>query len=265
MQTRRGRRKRFKKVYHTCKRVALAYFHEKKYESALSIVSVAANFMYNINLIYVDNDFEGIIHESARQYISFEQNGMQMEEKVVAFYDEFGLDNRGLALLYLEALLSKGFHVVYMTRAGKKIPRIEKLLGEDEESSIYYIKRAAYKEETEFVLQAIKDSGARAFFVYDLPSGIVGSLAAHALRGSGVTSYKINLTDHAFWLGAEATDYFIEFRDYGADISSQYRHIPRGKLLKLPYYPQMNTEIEFRGFPFEVNENTKVVFREGTV
>ncbi|HBI60610.1 MAG TPA: hypothetical protein DDY31_05280, partial [Lachnospiraceae bacterium] len=68
---------------------------------------------------------------SAYQYISFDQSGIQMKEKVVAFYDEFGLDNRGLALIYLEALLSKGYHVVYITRAGKKIPRIEKLLGGD--------------------------------------------------------------------------------------------------------------------------------------
>ncbi|HBI60611.1 MAG TPA: hypothetical protein DDY31_05285 [Lachnospiraceae bacterium] len=114
-------------------------------------------------------------------------------------------------------------------------------------------------------MRVIKDSGAKAFFVYDLPSGIVGSLASHALSGSGITSYKINLTDHAFWLGTGATDYFIEFRDYGANISSQYRHIPKGKLLKLPYYPQINREIEFQGFPFDVNENTKVVFSGGAL
>ncbi|MCI8377736.1 MAG: hypothetical protein HFH72_04355 [Lachnospiraceae bacterium] len=265
MGTRRERKRRFKKIYRTCKRTAFAYLQAKNYEGALSIVSVAANFMYNVNLVYVDKELEQIIYESACQYISFDQSGMQLNEEVVAFYDEFGLDNRGLALIYLEAFLSKGYHVMYITRAGKEIPRIQKLLGGDGRSSVYYIERASYKEETGFVLQIIKDSGAKAFFVYDLPSGITGSLAAHALKGSGVASFKINLTDHAFWLGAEATDFFIEFRDYGANISSQYRNISRKKLLKLPYYPQVNEEMEFQGFPFKINENTKVVFSGGAL
>ncbi|HBI60609.1 MAG TPA: hypothetical protein DDY31_05275, partial [Lachnospiraceae bacterium] len=70
MEIRRKRKKRFKKIYRTCKRVAHVYFQDKKYESALSVISVAANFMYNINLVYVDKDFEDIIYSSAYQYIS---------------------------------------------------------------------------------------------------------------------------------------------------------------------------------------------------
>lgn len=265
MEQRRRKKKRFKKIYNVCKRTAFSYFQEQKYESTLSIISVAATFMYKVNMIYVDKDFENIIRESANRYISFDRSVLQVKEKTVAFYDEFGLEHRGLALIYLEALLSKGYHIIYFTRAGKKIAGIEKMLREDGKGDIYYIERASYKEETEFVLQTVKDYGAKALFIYDLPGGIVGSLAAHALRGSGVTSYKINLTDHAFWLGAEATDFFIEFRDYGANISVQYRHIPKEKLLKLPYYPQIDKEIEFQGFPFEVKEDTKVVFSGGAL
>lgn len=262
---RKKKKKRLKKIYNVCKRTAFSYFQDQKYESALSIISVAATFMYKVNMIYVDKDFEHVIRESANRYISFDKSALQVKEKTVAFYDEFGLEYRGLALIYLEALLSKGYRIIYFTRDGKKIPGIEKMLRENGKGNIYYIERASYKEETEFVLQTVKASGAKALFIYDLPGGIVGSLAAHALRGSGVISYKINLTDHAFWLGAEATDFFIEFRDYGANISVQYRHIPKEKLLKLPYYPQIDEEIEFQGFPFELKEDTKVVFSGGAL
>ena len=38
--------------------------------------------------------------------------------------------------------------------------------------------------------------------------------------------YQVNLTDHAFWLGTYAFDYCLEFLDFGAIVSREYRHIP---------------------------------------
>lgn len=63
--------------------------------------------------------------------------------------------------------------------------------------------------------------------------------------------YQINLTDHAFWLGAHAFDYVLEFRDFGANVSRQYHHIAPHKILKQPYYPYIDRTLSFQGFPFE--------------
>ena len=77
--------------------------------------------------------------------------------------------------------------------------------------------------------------------------------------------YKINLTDHAFWLGCNAFDFSIEFRDYGASISHYYRNIPKEKIIKLPYYPYIDKSKDFEGYPFPVSENDLIIFSGGSL
>lgn len=70
--------------------------------------------------------------------------------------------------------------------------------------------------------------------------------------------------DHAFWLGRNAFDYCLEFRDFGANLSRQYRHIPIQKLLKQPYYPLADPTIPYGGPPFE-RADGDVIFSGGTL
>lgn len=252
-------------IYNTRKSEAEFYYDNKKYENALAITSGVAEMMYRLNFFYVDDDLEEILEGSAKNYISFQGANVVKDEKVIAFYDGVGFDTRGLATNYLNALIDNGYHVMYITKANVEIPTIQKIIERDSKSKRFFIEKATYKEETEKALQIIKAANAKALFVYDREIGIVGSLLAFALKGSGILSYKIVLGDHAFWLGARATDYFIEFRDYGANISSQYRKIPKEKLIKLPFYPELNKDIPFQGYPFEVKENNKVIFSGGAL
>ena len=90
MEQRRRKKKRFKKIYNVCKRTAFSYFQEQKYESTLSIISVAATFMYKVNMIYVDKDFENIIRESANRYISLKA----CYRKVIILYILQGLGRK---------------------------------------------------------------------------------------------------------------------------------------------------------------------------
>ena len=71
--------------------------------------------------------------------------------------------------------------------------------------------------------------------------------------------------DHAFWLGRNAFDYCLEFRDFGANLSRQYRHIPIQKLLKQPYYPLADPTIPYGGLPFERADGDFVIFSGGTL
>ena len=76
--------------------------------------------------------------------------------------------------------------------------------------------------------------------------------------------YLINLTDHAFWLGASCMDYCIEFRDYGYTISKNHRQIPEKKLLVLPYYPVHKTvKADAMADFFEAHQN--IVFSGGSL
>lgn len=46
-----------------------------------------------------------------------------------------------------------------------------------------------------------------------------------------VRKYLINLTDHAFWLGTSCTDYLVEFRNYGINVSRSKRGLPLSAIL----------------------------------
>ena len=72
-----------------------------------------------------------------------------------------------------------------------------------------------------------------------------------------ITKYQINITDHAFWLGARSIDYSFEFRNRGASISHNQRGIAEEHLLYLPYYPWQEPN-KFDGFPNKVDGKIKV-------
>lgn len=253
-------------IYEKYKEVAIRFCNLQEYEAALGLTSAIASLMYNLNFIYKDDELECIIKKCADEYIVNQNDIQRANTNVVVFYDEFGFDTRGVAFIYLKALYEKGYQIVYITRDYRKgkIACINDMLEKDGKHKIIYIERGSYKNETENVLDIIKCYNAGTVFIYDWPQGIVGSLVSNTLRGKGVISYKINLTDHAFWLGARATDYVIEFRDFGANISRFYRGIDENRLIKLPFLPYIDESIEFEGFPFEA-ENKKIIFSGGGI
>lgn len=251
-------------IYKKYKNIAINFLDVGDYEAALGMTSAVASLMYRLNCVYVDEDLEGILKKAATDYIIHQNGSADLRRDTVVFYDEFGFDTRGIALIYLKALCENRYNVIYITRSYRegKFPLILELLEQNKNNKIIYLRRGSYKEETQNVLQIIGSSNASAVFVYDYPQGIVGSLVPNVLQGTGVISYKINLTDHAFWLGARATDYVIEFRDFGASISKFYRGIEESRLIKLPYIPYIDESVEFQGFPFEVGDK-KVIFSGG--
>ena len=76
-------------------------------------------------------------------------------------------------------------------------------------------------------------------FFYSLPDDVVGTTVMHFYDGY-LMRYQINLTDHAFWLGSYCIDKCIDFRNYGAKISYEYRKIDSKKIVIIPFYPSIN-------------------------
>lgn len=103
-----------------------------KYEEALSKIANMANMLYESNQYYVDNDLENAllnIQKQLQKKCDFEEI-KDVNTKTVLFYDGFGLDSRGLAYIYLKALVNLGYKVIYMTisNAQGNIPRITKMI-----------------------------------------------------------------------------------------------------------------------------------------
>lgn len=185
------------------------------------------------------------------------------KKSVVLFYDEFGLDLRGLALIYVRALTALGYHLVYCTREPHTpLPHIEAEL-RAHGGELRTFPAAADPLARCAVLSAIiAEVRPGAAFLYTEPNDVGGLLAFHLMAGY-TRRYQVNLTDHAFWLGRNAFDVCLEFRDFGAKVSRTLRRIPAEKLVKLPYYPVIDTSIPFGGYPFERQDGDIVIFSGG--
>lgn len=237
----------------------------QKYEEALAKITTLANSLYESNQYYVDDDLENAllnIQKQLQKKYDFEEI-KDVNDKTVLFYDGFGLDSRGLAYIYLKALVNLGYKVIYVTipNAQGNIPRITKLL-ENAGGEIVFCRTDSYTLWYQYIYKVFSIvKPAKAFF-YTTPYDVSAVMAFNQLAGQ-VERYQINLTDHAFWLGVNAFDYCLEFRDYGATLSHLYRNINPNKLLVQPYYPDFNSNEEFQGFPFRKKQGDFVVFSGG--
>lgn len=237
---------------------------KKDYEIALELISNCAYIIYQTNLYYVDEDLEENLKKVSKDLnlsISSDCNN-----DVVFFYDGFGLNNRGLAQIYLKALcqLKKVVYITYED-CQSQIPDILNILKEYD-GTVLFINRKGSKfiSQIQQLSKFINQIEPNKFFFYSFPNDVVGTVILNAMENK-ITRYQVNLTDHAFWLGARCIDKCIEFRDYGASISARYRKIPKEKIDKLPFYPVIHKDKQFQGFPFKFDEKQKLIFSGGAL
>ena len=155
--------------------------------------------------------------------------------------------------------------LITVEQAFGNIPMIEKTLKRCS-GRIHYLSNESnpsYIDYYQDICQAITDFCPDVGFLCTTPWDISAILAFMQMSGK-MKRYQINLTDHAFWLGRQAFDFCLEFRDFGANVSRIHRNIPMRKILKQPYYPFVDEDISFAGFPFEKEEGDFVIFSGGT-
>lgn len=235
-----------------------------RYENALEYISLAADILYNYNQYYYDKELENFIKEISNKIFD-EKNLDDLHEDIAIFYDGFGLDNRGLAQIYILGLC-KFKKIIYITDEKHKnnIPTIKSILKKNSAIS-YFIPEGSKLKKIEFVKTIIEHSKPQNIFMYAYPNDVIITTVLYHYEAK-IIRYQINLTDHAFWLGSQCIDYCIEFRDYGAYLSNVYRSIAKSKLILLPYYPIVDKSVEFQGYPFNFNKETqKIVFSGGAL
>ncbi|MBR1432895.1 hypothetical protein [Ruminococcus sp.] len=236
---------------------------KRDYEKALQAMNGIATIEYNWNQRYVDHKLEKRIDFMTsyfrRKYASV--NIADTDDSTILFYDSFGLDIRGLAAIYLKALVKTGKRIIYVAPESSKgkQPLISSILSGDH-VMIYIDKNGPTINSLTEIYHIYCRYHPSTAFQYIFPWDMDGIIAFGLFYGT--VRYKINLTDHAFWSGISSFDYNIEFRDYGANISLRYRGIPKEKITKLPYYPYRNSTIEFEGLPFDLS-GKKLVFSGG--
>lgn len=248
------------KDYNKLKIVARKYTQRNNYEKALRTIFVAAGFMYTYSQIYFDDEMEQLIKIIGNNlYLNISKR--EDEPKKIMFYDGFGNDRRGLALIYLRALKELDYDIEYVTyqEFSGTINEISKLLGEQE---IIYLKEKSVVRQIYELNNIINQKNICQVLLYMCPDDVVATTVFSQYEGV-IERYLVNLTDHAFWIGKEAFDYCIEFRSYGGNVSYQERKIELDKIFCLPFYPNV-TPVKFQGFPFE-SESEKIIFSGGAL
>lgn len=248
--------------YNKCKAIIEKSLSSHNYEKAMAAISISGHLLYSWNQRYTDDYLEDSLKKVAESTI-IDRLGYEPQKGTVLFYDGFGLDVRGLALIYLKALVNNNYHVIYVTNksAENNQPEIDKVLNNNVSEKKYLASHKHLKRMRE-LQRIVVDKKPQYAFLYTTPNDSSGITVFMQMKST--KRYQINLTDHAFWLGTNAFDYCIEFRNYGTSISALHRHIPVEKLRIVPFYPIIDKDREFSGFTFET-EGKQIIFSGGSV
>lgn len=236
----------------------------KDIESAMAGIASVARINYHYNQIYKDDFLEKYVQMIADD-ISVHITRDELCKNTILFYDWFGYDVRGLAYIYLKAILHNGYHLVYITKDSAKgmQPEIFSLFADKTVDVIYFSEKDSYLNNTKQLISIIEQYKPKYMFYYTCPYDPAGAVAFTRFKGI-ITRFQIDLTDHTAWLGLNTFDYIIEFREYGGLVSCEYRGINCDKIRVLPYYPCINYDMKFQGFPFDRN-GKKVIFSGGAL
>ncbi len=231
-------------------------------EKALRTMTALAKVEYFYNQRYTDEWIEQSVMDLADQPELPEEKG---DSRTVLFYDGFDYQSKGLVLIYLKALAALGYRIIYISCAeepGEASP-VKQILKKTDYRILNIRNEMGQEERIRFLRSVMREESFGTAFFYTKPWDIAGAVAFREMEGKA-RRYLINLTDHAFWVGRNSVDYVIEFRDYGAGISHDYRGFELSRLLKLPYYPIISRETAFQGFPKET-EGKRIIFSGGSL
>lgn len=218
-------------------------------ENALEDIEIAANWAYNFNHIYTDHEAEQLLKQIGEIAVGVVKIESPKFDHCVLI-DSFLLDNRGLSQQYLRAMMANGMHIlVIYTKAGGEPgdDTLAEIEAYDKAEIITYPKGISKIEEAKQMVMAIADFSPKHIFLHLTPWDTVALMTSHAVKGTNI--YQINLTDHAYWMGAEFIDYNLEFRPYGMTISQEKRGLKPEQCLALPYYPITPKVFVFEGLP----------------
>ena len=241
-------------------------FQKKQYEKCVCAIDLYGLLLYKTNQKYVDNKLDRILYDISKNVNNIKfPTQTETNLKYVLFYDGFGLETRGLALIYLKALVENNYNIIYVTRQKQKnrINDILKVLSQNDNNIVYFFKENSILGEYKKILTYLMQFNVTKVILYLQPNDIKGILIGYHYEQI-CDRFFVDLTDHAFWLGCNTFDYIIEFRDYGASIAKDYRKISPQKIVKIPYYPLIDESVPFEGFPYFSDEK-KIIFSGGAL
>jgi len=220
-------------------------------------------YRYNFLPSFIDDEADDLVLQLTHKIVDTVRPVPVTKERIV-FYDYFLLENRGFTQQYIEQVIKNDYELLFITLADEadysEENAIIKTLRGYSKATIYVVPyRESKARQVQLMLEQIVNYCPSKVFVHNIPYDILPVCVGQALKGTGVSTYFLNISDHAFFLGKNAFDYFIDFRIYGHQLNAVLRNIDPSRLLVIPTPPYLpeQTKAKFDGFP--VNTQGKVV------
>ena len=253
--------KNFQELYTKIRNQAIYKSKLGDFNGAINLFEILAKCAYNLNLFYSDDIIENELLFIGQKLVKRNKtfSNTNTQERKIIFFDSFGWDNRGLTQQYIRSFIKNNYNFLYILDQFKlKDSRdILQELNTYPNCQIFILENDIPTEKIKKLTKISEEYETTEVFLHLSPWALSAIIVWNLCKD--VTRFQINLTDHAFWLGKNAFDYCIEFRNYGFNISAKYRQIPRNKLIKLQYYPIIKEINSFKGFPVDTNGKTIIV------
>lgn len=260
-----NKKQQVENLIHKLEWIASSALEKNNINTGLAALSFAAETLYGFNQVYTEDELEILtakIGDEIKEKNHFAKYGQA--EDCILFYDGFGLDTRGVALMYLNALGKNGYRVHYVTnmKAKNQIPTIKKMC---EKYDIYmsYIDMTNYEKWCVKLARIFEVVRPRVAFFYTTPFDSSACAAFHMYE-EHCKRFLIDLTDHAYWLGKCANDFFLGSREMSAYIQHYERKIPKEKCIKLGVNLLVEECGDHSGLPFDI-EKDEYIFSGGTL
>lgn len=248
----------YKGVKHQAKQAA----NKGNFEQSLQLVRHCATIAQQFNWIYADEELEDLLRDISTKIITPSSEPYVPVENRVVLYDDFCVSFI-LALQYLDALVSAGKEVLYITfdqQSGKFSTILSVIEQKYPRVKILKLPKKSIIQSNVDLYNAILDFKPKQILLHIFANTVFIS-ALHALPKL-ISKYIINLADQTFWLGSKVVDYVLEFRQFGVSVSQQRRGIKSEQQLLVPFYPIIDNN-PFQGFPKECTEEGKVLIFSG--
>jgi hypothetical protein len=251
-------------IYEKLKLEAFSFYRKGNYLQSLKHIISASKWAYRFNFIYVDEELERLLKDIANCTLSVVNVSRNTDRFVLL--ETHGMDNRGLTQQYIRAFMSMGVEFLYVSVQcmRSKCPDILKELEAYDRAIVLLFDSEDLDDikKSSRILSEIENYQPSRVFLHLMPWDVVSLMVTHAIKGA--IKYNINLTDHAFWLGASFIDYNLEFSAYGKTISLEKRNLQEDQLLYSPYYPILpKDKTSFQGYPEQAKDKL-VLFTGGS-
>lgn len=261
------RAKDIERIYLRIKSLADKALQKEDFAEALRQFDHAAVVASNLNRFFKDDEMEDrLLALSSRLVVKTKAAPKQKNRYI--FYDHIGSDYV-LALPYLRALMSWDAEIFYILEPSRhsssRTTEIIKELQAYHQAQILILPEGMEDRLSKLnkTYESIQDFGAEKALIHAPAEGAFACVLWNAL--DDMQRYRIVPGDHHFYLGTRLSDYVIEFRDFGLAMSYHHRAYKKEQLLCQPYYPVVNPELPFEGFPPQVQDDSIVMVSGGAM